>query len=380
MNKIFYFYPHIHLKSTNKEFLAYDTLNTKHVYIKTNLLSQSDKDSLKMGFVKVSESLSFVINQCLINELGYLIDYVNILPFMSNRELEFVTSLSKERRALGYNLLTYTNSLLRTTTILLNNRYEGYPEELCLQMEYPKCNNTVIDIDHILYQLSSFQCLERIILSGELTTTSLCKVLEYAKDFKIHVTHRILFESIDELNSLEFIAKYNNLSIELLINNSSDISQIRSLSNEHIFVKAIVQSVNDVVKFSGIDNLMYLPILSSNNDNTEILQQMLLSEEEILHSKKSIKDCRLSDYINPDIFGHLTINYEGMVSCLGEEIASIFDFDLSSIVNNWVGSDKCNWYKTRRGKDTCKDCALQCLCPPISIYEEKSLYKCPCKI
>lgn len=380
MNTIFFFYPHCYLKSTDNEILVYDTLNKRHVYLKNYPLLQCEKDSFQRGFIKVSKNHDDFLNQCLANDLGYYFDSEKVVPFMYNRNLDFVTSLDKERKALGYNLQSYTNSLLREVTIFLNNSKKELSEEMCLQMEYPRYNNACIDMDFLLKQLSSFQCIETIILSGELKTSLLYNVLEYAKNHNIYVIHRIVYNSDIITTVLKLMNKYSNLSIEIFVDSLCEMAQIKYIIKDQICVKAIIKSVNDVEKFNGLENIIYLPVLSSKRNNTDILLQMMLSVDEILHSTKTIKECLLSDYINPDIYGHLTIDYDGSVSCHGKVIASIDESDLTSVVNHWIGDDDCMWYETRRKKDTCKDCALQSLCPPISIYEKIGIYKCPCKM
>ena len=380
MNTVFYFYPHCYLKSTDNEILVYDTLNKRHVYLKNYPLLRCDKESFQRGFLKVSKKHDDFLNQCIANDLGYFIDFEKIVPFMYNRNLEFVTSLNKERKALGYNLQSYTNSLLKEVTILLNNSKKELTEEMCLQMEYPRYNNACIDMDFLLKQLSSFQCIETIILSGELMTSLLYNVLEYAKKHNIHVIHRIVYSSDIFTTALKLMNEYSNFSIEIFVDSLCEMAQIKSFLNDNIYVKAIIKSINDLEKFKGHENIMYLPVLSSKRNNTDVLLQMILSKKDILHSTKTIKDCLLADYINPTIYGHLTIDYDGSVSCLGNRIASIYESDLASMVNHWIGEERCIWYETRKKKDTCRDCALQSLCPPISIYEKTGIYKCPCEI
>jgi pseudo-rSAM protein len=380
MNRIFYFYPHCHLECTDKEILAFDTLSKKYVFSKKNPFLHYDKESFHRGYLRLSGSLEDFICQCLAKELGYFIDYAETPPFMHNRELEFVTSLSKERKGLGYNLQSYTNSLLREVTINLNNSKDTYSSEMYLQMEYPQYNNDIIDIEHILQQLSAFQSIECIILSGELNISSLCIVLEYAQERNIHVIHRLFGDSAQINKILNLIGEYRNLSVEILVDKSIDLEKLRFTANDQIYVKAIVKSINDVGMFERLNNLMILPVMSFANKNEDILHQMIISEEDILNSSNSIEDCRLSDYINSNEYGHLTIDSDGSVSCLGKRFASIHDTDLSSTVNLWVSKENCLWYYTRKKKNTCKDCALQCLCPPISIYEMLGFFKCPCKL
>ena len=379
MNKIFFFYPHCYLKSTNREILVYDTINRKYVYTKKNPLSPSEKVFFQKGFVYVSETPSDFVNQCIMNGLGYYVDFESISPFMYNRDLEFVTSLSKEKKALGYNLHSYTNLLLKEVTVLLNNHKRNYHRDICLQMGFPQYNDAIIDLDYIFRQLSSFPHIESIILSGELDK-SLLSALEYAKERDIHITHRILLDSTNDVESLHCMEEYENFSIELLVDSSMDVEQIKSLVRDKIYVKAIIQSIHEIEKFQNINNVIYLPVLSPSHNNMDILNQMILSEDEILQSPKSLKDCLMSDYTNPLSYGNLVIDYDGSVSCLGEIIASIYDTDLSSIVNAWVSKNNNMWYYTRQKKKSCKDCALQALCPPISIYEKLGYYECPCKI
>ena len=380
MNKLFCFYPHCHLKNTDKEVLVYDTLTKRHVYLKESPLSKVDNESLRLGFVRVSKSLDDFVNQCFACELGYFVEYDRVPPFFYERNLEFITSLNKERKALGHNLQSYTNQLLREVTVLLNNGKDDYSDEMYLQMEYPKYNRDEIKLDNILQQLSLFQNIESIILAGEIKMSLLWDALLFLKEYNIGVIHRVMFDAFNYELESELLDMFGYYSIELLVDNSDDIVRINSLIRDRICVKAIIKTIDEIETLSGIKDVLYLPVLSINHDNSDVLIQMILSEEEILNSSKSIKDCRISDYVNPTIWGHLIIDNNGDVSVLGKRIASCFDSDMSSIINRWVGQDNCIWYKTRGMKSACKECALQSLCPPISIHEELGLYKNACTI
>lgn len=380
MNKLFYFYPHCFLKSTNKEILVYDTLSQRHVYLKNNPLSKEDRKSFRIGFVNVSESVNDFVNLCFSKELGYFVDFEKVSPLIYGRELNFVSSIHKEREALGYNLQSNTNLLLREVTILLNNGKDDYADELCLQMDYPKCNNESIKLDYFLQQLSPFQYLENIILAGEIELSELEDTLEYMQKYNVDVIHRVMFNSFNNVIELKLLDRFDKFSVELLVDNSVDMAQARFFLRDKVYLKAIIKTLSDVDFFSGFKDVFYLPILFPERYNIDVLTQMILSEDEILHSSKSVMDCNMSDYVNHNIFGHITIDHTGIVSVWGKRIASIFEYDLPSIINRWVGQDDCTWYKTRNKKYTCKECALQCLCPSISIYEEMGLYKSACSI
>ena len=105
-----------------------------------------------------------------------------------------------------------------------------------------------------------------------------------------------------------------------------------------------------------------------------------MTKDEILQSCHTLKECYVKEYINPSCFGHLTINFNGEVCCLNERIESLRDMDLPYIINKWVGSQGCLWYLARNKRCCCKECAIQVLCPSVSIYELLNIYKCPCTV
>ena len=109
------------------------------------------------------------------------------MPYIPERKLRITTSLHKEKKALGYNLTSYTNMMLTSLTLLLNNTISTYLNTFAYkQLEYPDTNCPEIDMEKISVQLSSF-CLEKIILSGELPYAKLEKFLEFTSDRNIQV-------------------------------------------------------------------------------------------------------------------------------------------------------------------------------------------------
>lgn len=381
MKTIFVFYPHCYLKSTSTEVLVFDTLNNnKYVYINDLALSVLDKESLLKGFVCVSRTLDNFINQCVCKDLGYFLNYEDTPPYMFNRNLDIVTSLHKERRALGYNLQSHTNALLKEVTILLNSDTKKYHDDLCEQMEIPKYGSFIFNFNDILNQLSSFPNLESVILSGKIEMSQLIDTLNYTKERNIHLVHRLLFQSEDSLYSSQFLEKYENFSIEFIVDNSINLLHFSKGINNKVYLKAIIQSTEDLSHFRNVENVIFMPVFSSKQPNMGMLNLMILSKHEILQSPQSIKDCLISDYINANSFGRLVIDSTGFVSCMGDKIASILENDLSSIINTWINDGECMWFYTRAKKEPCAHCALQALCPPISLQEKLGYYQCPCKI
>ena len=167
--------------------------------------------------------------------------------------------------------------------------------------------------------------------------------------------------------------------VELLIDSNAPLDII-SQREERLILKYIVTNDSDLDKITGTkENVVLCPIFLDEK-NITLQPQMILTKEEILKMNQNLKDCYLKDYINTSCFGHITINYDGMVYCVNQQIGSLKNHDLACIINNWVGSRDCLWYFTRNKNLECKNCALQVLCPSISIYEQLKTYKCPCMI
>ena len=155
---------------------------------------------------------------------------------------------------------------------------------------------------------------------------------------------------------------------------------IIKLREERLIIKYIVINNSDLDKLTGAkENIVLCPIFLDEK-NITLQPQMVITKDEVLKVNQNLKDCYLKDYINTSYFGHITINYDGMVYCVNQQIESLQNRDLACIINNWVGSQDCYWYFTRNKKLECKDCALRVLCPSISIYEQLKIYKCPCMI
>lgn len=380
MNSIFVFYPHCYIKCTNEEILILDTLNCSNIYTKDIFFFCQDRESLQRGYLVANDYVANFLFQCQAKNLGYYVDFSEIIPFMRERGLNITNSLDKERKSIGYNFPSYTNSLLNNVTLLLNNRDDSMSEETCLQLDYPYYNDMNVDIDERIRQLSCFHHLERLILSGETTPILLNRFLEFSKKNNLSITHRILFNSTSAEIIQSCLDAHENLFFELLVDSTTNSEQLNVLPQDRVTFFAIVRRIEDLNTFDNVNNINYLPVLSAERSNTEIIQQMILTKVEILNDSRPIKDYYLSDYINTNTYGTLVIDNYGSVMCMGELIGSIYESDLSSILNRWLGRDNCIWYYSRKKKKSCAECALQALCPPISIYEKLGFYKCPCKM
>lgn len=380
MNRLYIFYPHCYIKATSNELLIYDTIECRSVYMKNVVLPSHSIVKLdRFGYIEENSYTMLVLQEIENNNFGYYIQYDELMPYIPERKLRITTSLHKEKEALGYNLTSYTNMMLRSLTILLNNTIDSYLNTFSYkQLEYPDINYIEIDLEKIFVQLSSF-CLEKIILSGELPYGKLEKFLEFANNRNIQVIYRIHYLAYSCYYIQEILHKFDSLVIELLVDSLTPFHML-NFNEERLIYKYIITSISDVDKISKIrkDVILYPVFLDTR---TIILQsQMIMTKDEILQSHQTLKECYIKEYINPSCFGHLTINFDGEVYCLNEKIESLRNMDLPYIVNKWVGSQDCLWYYTRNKRCCCKDCAIQVLCPSVSIYELLNIYKCPCTV
>lgn len=216
MNKLFCFLPSCHITTTEKEILVYDTISFNKIYLKDIAFSISEQQMLReRGCLLCTSHNEVFIHSCLQKQLGYYIDFDGVFPFFPKRGLSFLSSLQKEKKALGHNLASYTNLMLKSLTVFANNSRNADLDAACYkQLEYPEKNHDVIDISRLLSNIEPFIYLEEIIISGELQEIQLIQILESVEKKGILVTHRIFYDVcvIDSIKKL--MDTYEHLFVE----------------------------------------------------------------------------------------------------------------------------------------------------------------------
>lgn len=372
-----FIYPHCHIKSTATESLVYDGKTGQSVYLNSLSLSECERENLSHGLLEINNPAKKEFAElCIQKKMGYYLHDVAHTPFVIGRDINIKQSLTKERNCLGYNLASSTNQLLKKITILLNSSIEWLTENECLQIEYPYNNNCDINIDYIINQLSSFEYLEEIVLAGEFNAEILESVATYAKEHGLIIIYRMIYTHEHKAILPIILGKYKCLLVELITRPTDAYNDIEQIANERLIIKGLIKNIEDVESFRYINFINYIPVLSKENDG--LVKHLIVSQSDVLDSRKSTENCNLSSVINTGAYSRLIINYDGIVMCLGRSIDSLYKRDLSDILNKWIGEDHCAWFYTRAKKDSCRNCALQCVCPPISIYEVLEFYKCPC--
>lgn len=253
--------------------------------------------------------------------------------------------------------------------MLLNNTIQAHLNTISYKLlDYPNTNSTEIDVDELCTQLGVF-CLEKITLSGEISYDQLERFVQWGNSRNTQVIYRIHYLAYPVLYIQKILLTFTSLIIELIIdfNTPSDYLNIK---NERLMYKYIIVSTSDIDKAQKTGNTAILFPIFTDTKTITLQPQMVLTRDEILQSCQTLNECHLKEYANISCFGHLTINHNGEIYCLDMCISSLQNNDLSNIINKRVGSPNCGWYLTRKYKDCCKECALQVLCPPISLYEQ----------
>lgn len=380
MNRLYIFFPHCYVKATSSELLIYDTKTFKSAYMRNIMLSGFCIDRLnRFGCIEESDATKHLLQKVVTNHFGYYVQYEGLMPYIPERKLRITTSLHKEKKALGYNLTSYTNMMLKSLTILLNNTAFSYLNTLSyIQLEYPDINSEGVDLEKFLVQVNSF-CLERLVLAGEMSSEKLEKLIRLANDRNFQVIYRIHYLAYSFQYIQKLLHKFDSLIIELLVDYNTPL-EILDVKEERLVYKYIITKVSDIERIQNIECEFILYPIFLDLDSITLQSQMILTKKEILHSRQTLKECYIKEYVNQTCFGHLTINYNGDIYCLTQKIGSLQNMDLSYIINKWISSQDCLWYYTRKEKACCKECALQALCPSISIYEQLNAYKSPCMV
>lgn len=328
MNRLYIFFPHCYIKATLSELLIYDTILFKKVYLKNLSLTNSSTDRLnRFGCIEENNDTMQLLQKIEEYHMEYYILYDKLMPYIPEKKLKITTSLYKEKKALGHNLASYTNMMLTSVTLLLNNTISAHLNAISYKLlDYPNNNKMEIDFEKLYAQLSAF-CLEKITLSGEMSYNQLEKFVLWGNGRNSQVVYRVHYLAYPVQYIQKILLAFDTLIIELLIdaNTPSDFLNIR---NERLMYKYIVVTASDVNKAQMLeDSVMLFPVFMDTKSIT-LQPQMVLEIDEILQSHQTLKESYLKEYANTSCFGHLTINYSGDVYCLDRCIGSLHNDDL----------------------------------------------------
>ena len=122
MNRLYIIFPHCYIKATSKELLIYDTIKFSSIYMRNIAVPYKAVNTLnQFGYIDDCDDNKSILQKIANNGFGYFIQPNKSMPYFPKRGLQIMTSLNKENKALGHNLASYTNMMLKSITFLLNN-------------------------------------------------------------------------------------------------------------------------------------------------------------------------------------------------------------------------------------------------------------------
>ncbi len=385
MKTIFVIYPHCLLRTNGNEILIVDSTNDVFHYTNEHEVAALFTDNVNMADVSSSKSAIEFANECFKKRLGFVLETMTEFPFISDSRIKFITSLEKEKRAMGNNLGKSTEGLLKIANVFFKNsivtkRPKGYYQQLDFPCEGAS-NNDILSIVNMLIE---FPNLTKIIISGDFDNRLANEVSHMAAKEDVSVLLRC-FYTPQIINSIySVLTNCKNCSAELILrtDNITEFCENREyiIPCDRIRFSAAVSSQSDISRIlqNNIPIDKYWPILG---DDDELKQEMLLSKGEILSSDRKI--IREKMVINPNFFGYITIENDGVVSCAGAKIGKLLQNNtqknsLSQLLNKWASERNCLWFLTRSKKTECQSCVFNILCPAITRFEVAGLLNKAC--
>lgn len=366
----FIFFPNIYNKITDKGMFIYNPFDCSYLIINNNEIK--DLNNLSAGILKNTKENQLIINKLLKYKFGYLVNSTT-LPININKTI-FTSSKQKINSSStyqdGYNAL----NLVEHINIFLENKEIKISPKLNIALNFPPYNNEV-DYSSILnffkghtfpnvseVELITSMSDEAISLANEL------KSLGYPISLKIIITKK---KNIDAL-------------IKRIKNNPDIIFKVKSvpsLSNylknycfNNLLVTYWSTDLNEIIKYKDIN---IIPILYDTILQKDLLNEILLSEDDILSIKTSSYQLKYNSLFNRTFMGKIWIN-SSYIWVGNQFINPINNFEYN--FSNWLYNPDCLWFYSRKKKEGCTNCFFSELCPSVSHLEIFEILDRPCSI
>ena len=214
--------------------------------------------------------------------------------------------------------------------------------ELLFRYEYPKLSRINLILGDI--NLNDLDKINTILKDRELAS----KTILYTSE---DVYAKLPPQSYEAFSSIKVWNYWSsdNKDIECLYL-EKDLSQLISLENNK-------PSAEIYPLFTG-DNIQ------------ECTEYLSYSKEDILVENISEDEIFINQYINSNFYGELSIFPDGSVYSRKNTppLGNLYKDDIKHLLLLEICKYK-NWFMTREKIGKCKDCVLNCLCPPITLLE-----------
>lgn len=380
MKTYFCVFPHCLVRTNDGKVLLLDPCSKSFIVSKKAGVVASFSNADNYVFAIEEEEKEFYIKAEL-KQLGYIIE-AETLPFAAKPKLAFISSMEKEKKALGYSTGWHIPSLIKFVSVYLNNTKIHLPHEsLYAQLEYPKFgfatdvqSQTVWDRINSVIKNSP---VEIVYICGDVDDMMIQALNRIKKNDYCTLVVRTAISEYDK--AIELLGNYSKLKLDFIVNDPCKIQYVLDISNQVLFTYPIISLADlDYVEEKSNSHLRYLPLVYDTKKQSELIEQMLLSLIEILESITSIEECLIKGAINRNFWGHIIVTEEGNL-CVGNDlIGDIYNKTIYALMADYLQKPQNLWLLTRDKKPSCSDCLLSLVCPCISIYEKQGFISGAC--
>lgn len=382
--KYFCVFPHCYVKANEDSVLVINLHTKQYAYsVSLSIVESFTNNKNSYSYCILDEKDQFYVD-AVSKHLGYITESI-FPPYHPNPKISFVSSMGKEKRALGYNTGWYIPSFIKSVSFHFNNRNLSLPQNILFdQLEYPKQAVIPYKTDKQLWNeiftVLSNSSIEIITLCGDIDEL-LLEALD--KIEQIYFNRVVIRTAICEYEKTKnILCKYPNLKIELIVNDFIIFDKLLETNNvpyDDITFTIPLLSLDNFKSLDTIDfQVKHVPLVYDIKLQSELIEQMQLNLEDILNSSTSIEDTLTKGIINSNFWGSIIIKGNGLLYVADEFIGDTTRESIYSVLNKWLQESRNSWMMTRDKYSACQNCLFATVCPNISIYEKQGILKRAC--
>ena len=382
--KYFCVFPHCYVNANADSVLVINPHTKQYVYsVSLTIVESFTNNKNSYSYCILDEQDQFYID-ALSKHLGYIIESI-FPPYYPNPKISFVSSMGKEKRALGYNTGWNIPSFIKSVSFHFNNRNLRLPQNILFsQLEYPKQDEisykTNKQLWNEIFTVLSNSPIEIITLCGDIDELLLDTLDKIEQIYCNRVVIRTAICEYEKAKNI--LCKYSNLKIELVVNNITVLNKLLETNNvpyNDITFTIPLLSLDDFKSLDTVNlQVTYVPLVYDIKLQSELIEQILLNLDDILNSSTSIEGILIKGIINSNFWGSVIIKRDGLLYVADEFIGNTIHESIYSLLNKWLQKSQNSGMMTRNKYSSCKKCLFVQLCPNISIYEKQGILKRAC--
>lgn len=386
MKSYFCLYPHCLVRKNKDTVITYNTKNYSYTLSQEEIVVNAfEGNSNGIELTVDLQSCDFFF-KCVECGIGYYIKS-NCFPCISTPSIKLVTSIEKEKQALGYLSFPHSNQILKEVTILTTNTIDKeFSQSTYNIINYPHCPDATINVCDFVEKINGFCSLKTIIISGDYDYVRTKAILKQMNNPSISLLIRTYADFYSEVTVNDIIKNHQNVRFEFLFDKSLDKTIFEEIKynkyyNVHVFLNFLIEDIYTLYNITTDETIDFIitPIFNNKITDEKLKEELYISKDDILNGHLSMKNILINEYINASCFGSVVIKSNGDVVCRNQTLGKIGSSDLGYLINRWVSNPaSCKWFNTRKHRTKCSECIYNFLCPPISVYEELGIIDNAC--